>query len=304
MDQPYLFPPGDFERPAEYVQYYQPPPQDENRITPGKLLFHLFLLAVTAVTTTFWGGLLTGGFYRGIVFSFTVLMILGAHEMGHYLACRYYGVPATLPYFIPSPVGIGTFGAVIKIKGRIPHKRALFDIGIAGPLAGFIFALPAAVIGIYFAQPSPAVPTGGDGMVFNDPPLFMAIARLLHVPINVDANPIWLAAWVGCLVTALNLLPVGQLDGGHVTYAIFGRRIHTYIARGIYLGVILLAVASYFRNGWMGWVIYIIILTLMIRVGHPPIDDEYEPLDRVRKLVAVFSLIVFLLCFMPAPISM
>ena len=308
MHQPYLSPlnPGDFERPAEI--YLAPPAEDyqapERDITFGKVLWHLLLLGLTAVTTTLIPTILLfdWNLTLGLVFSFTLLMILGAHEMGHYLAARLYGVRATLPYFLPAPLGIGTFGAFIKMKSAIPNKRALFDIGIAGPLAGFVFIIPAAIIGLYFADPAVGM-GGGDGIVFHDPLLFRSLAKLLHVPHDIASNPIWLASWVGCLVTSLNLLPVGQLDGGHVVYAAFGARWHWIIARVIYVGVIALTVASYFWDGWMGWAVYVVILTFMLRIGHPRVMDEYEELGFGRKVVTAIGLLVFLLCFMPAPIT-
>ena len=308
MHQPYLSPfnPQDFERPTEI--YLAPPAQEyqepERDITFGKVLWHLILLGLTAVTTTFMGALFLGGFMVGVMFSFTLLMILGAHEMGHYLAARLYGVRATLPYFLPAPIGVGTFGAFIKMKSPIPNKRALFDIGIAGPLAGFVFIIPAAIIGLYFADPAVGTISSGEGgIVFHDPLLFRAMAKLLGVPRDIQANPIWLAAWVGCLVTSLNLLPVGQLDGGHVVYAAFGERWHWIIARVIYVGVIALTVVSYFWGGWMGWAVYVVILTLMLRVGHPRVMDEEESLGFGRKIVTMIGLLVFLLCFMPAPVT-
>ena len=306
MHQPYLSPfnPSDFERPVEV--YLAPPVDDyqepERDITFGKVLWHLLLLALTVVTTTIMGTLFLGNFTQGMMFSFTLLMILGAHEMGHYLAARLYDVRATLPYFLPAPLGIGTFGAFIKMKSPIPNKRALFDIGIAGPLAGFVFIIPAAIIGLYFANPAVGA-GGGDGIVFHDPLLFRALAKLLRVPHDIQVNPYWFAAWVGCLVTSLNLLPVGQLDGGHVVYAAFGARWHWIIARVIYVGVIALTVASYFWDGWMGWIVYVVILTFMLRVGHPRVMDEDEPLDFGRKVVTAIGLVVFLLCFMPAPVT-
>lgn len=307
MNQPYLAPfnPGDFERPVPIYlapETYEEPPREE--VTTGRVLWHLLLLGLTAITTTllptflFFGGSLTSG----MLFSFTLLAILGAHEMGHYLACRLYGVRATLPFFIPAPLGVGTFGAFIKIKSPIPNKRALFDIGIAGPLAGFVFLIPAAIIGLYFASPATGM-AGGDGLTFHDPLLFRAIAKLLRVPHDILVNPYWFAAWVGCLVTSLNLLPVGQLDGGHVVYAALGARWHWIIARIIYVGVIALTIASYFLSGWMGWAVYVVILTIMLRVGHPRVMDEEEPLGFGRQIVAIIGLLVFMLCFMPAPVT-
>jgi membrane-associated protease RseP (regulator of RpoE activity) len=278
----------------------EPQPRE---ITFGRVLFHLLLLGLTAVTTTLIGALFLQSLAGGMLFSFTLLTILGAHEMGHYIACRWYGVRATLPYFIPAPIGIGTFGAFIKIKSPIPTRRALFDIGIAGPLAGFVFALPAALIALHFAQSAPAGATTDGAMSFHDPLLFILAAKLLGVPRDIVVNPVWFAAWVGMLVTSLNLLPVGQLDGGHVTYSLFGPRGHRRVALATYCGVIALAVFAYLRGGWLGWAVYVVILTLMLRVGHPPIVDEYEPLGRARVLVAVVGLIVFLLCFLPLPIT-
>src|SRR5262245_58765443 len=228
----------------------QPAPQkagaESDEITVGRLLFHLLLLGLTVLTTTFAVGLvMLGGIIKGAVYSFTVLSILGAHEMGHYIACRWYGVRATLPYFIPVPIPpVGTFGAFIKIKSSIPSRRALFDIGIAGPLAGFVFALPAAFIAHYFATPAAPVDMSQGGFIIHSPLLFKFFERLLHLPPVLELNPVMWAAWIGVLMTSLNLLPVGQLDGGHVTYAVFGRRGHRVIAMVGYLSVILLATFS------------------------------------------------------------
>src|SRR5215475_14969979 len=173
-------------KPPEF--FPQPVPQkakpESDEITVGRLLFHLLLLGLTALTTTFAAGFFPlNGFMQGAVYSFTVLSILGAHEMGHYIACRWYGVRATLPYFIPVPFPpVGTFGAFINIKSPIPSRRALFDIGIAGPLAGFIFALPAAFIAHYFATPGPSPYISKGDLTFNDPLLFHFFERLLHEP--------------------------------------------------------------------------------------------------------------------------
>jgi membrane-associated protease RseP (regulator of RpoE activity) len=267
-------------------------------------LLHFVLLALTALTTTVMGALFwndgTSPLLSGLLYSVSLLMILGAHEMGHYVACCWYGVSATLPFFIPSPLPLGTFGAVIRIKSPIPSRRALFDIGIAGPLAGFVFAVPVALIAHYFAKASTA---DGSGIVFNDPLLFKLIIKLLHVPPSIDANPLWFAAWLGLLMTSLNLLPIGQLDGGHVIYAVFGRTGHRIIARAVYLGVVLLAFYSYFSGGWLGWFVWVVLLTIMMRFGHPPVVDEEEPLGFARVLVAIIGLLVFALCFMPFPIT-
>lgn len=283
-------------------------PSEAEEITAGRLLLHLFLLVLTLLTTTGMGALLFFGgendaLASGLLFSFTLIVILGAHEMGHYIACRWYRVRATLPFFIPAPIGIGTFGAFIKIKSPIPGRRALFDIGIAGPLAGFVFAVPAALVAHYYAASAPPLELSQDYLIFHSPLLFQLLERGLHLPPTLQLNPIWFASWVGLLMTSLNMLPVGQLDGGHVIYAMFGRRGHRWIALVIYLGVVALAVHAWVSGGWLGWVVYAVLLTLILRIGHPSVLDEHEPLGFWRMGVAVVSLLVFLSCFMPVPIT-
>lgn len=272
-------------------------------LTFGQIVRHLLLLGLTILTTIFAGGLWLGSLQAGMVYSFAVLTILAAHEMGHYIACRWYGVSATLPYFIPVPIPpVGTFGAFIKIKSPIPSRRALFDIGIAGPLAGFVFAVPAAFIAHYYAHPPRVMELTEGAIRLEDPLLFKFFQHLLHLPTDLELNPVMWAAWIGLFMTALNLLPVGQLDGGHVTYAVFGRRGHRVIAVLSYLSVISLALYS-IRGGMWNWVVYAVILTLMLRVGHPPVMDEEEPLGPARKIVALIGLLIFILCFMPFPIT-
>jgi len=242
---------------------------------------------------------------KGLLFTFTLLTILGAHELGHYFACRHYGIRATLPFFIPAPPTItlfGTFGAVIKIKEPITSRRALFDIGIAGPLAGFAFALPAAVIGLIFATPAQPSAVGAGGMQFNDPLLFIVLSKLLGLPKWIDWNPIYWAAWGTMLVTALNLFPVGQLDGGHVLYAIVGRRIHTWVSRLVAVGCAGLAIFALATGQPPVYLLWTFVLLFLMKVGHPPVIEE-EPLGAFRLALAVLAALVFLLCFMPFPIS-
>src|SRR6059036_3892432 len=173
---------------------------------------------------------------QGLIFSASLLAILAAHESGHYLFCRYYGVDATLPFFIPQPPLLipGTFGAFIRMKSPVPSRRALFDIGLAGPLAGFIVIIPVAFAGVLTLHHVPLIAgeTGGGsgGITFNDPLLFRLIARAFKIDLdNSVINSFYLAAWFGALVTALNLMPVGQLDGGHGTFAAFGKFLHHWI---------------------------------------------------------------------------
>lgn len=240
----------------------------------------------------------------GLVFSSALLAILTAHEMGHYVACRRYGVAATLPFFIPAPPLFlaGTFGAFIKIKSPIPSRRALFDIGLAGPLAGFVLAVPIALVGILNMQPP--VQGGGYGVVFNDPLLFRLLGRLVGVSVDPYApiNPYYMAAWIGLLVTSLNLMPVGQLDGGHGTFAMFGQQAHKVIGRVTFAVLAVLAVLGFVWYGSPSGFLYTVLLAIMLRVGHPQ-PQKMEPLGQVRICIAVVTLIVFALCFWPFPIT-
>lgn len=277
-------------------------------LTVGRVLWHLTLFGLTAITTLLVGWMLFGSFQSGFIYSMSLLAVLTSHEMGHYIACRWYGVQATPPYFIPFFIPLpviqaGTFGAFIKIKSPIPSRRALFDIGIAGPLAGFVFILPIALIAHYFAQAAPP-PVSGDEMIYlQDPLLFKFLQRILHLPSNLELNPAMFAVWIGALMTSLNLIPVGQLDGGHVTYSVFGRRGHKIISMGCYLLVVGLAIYGALNSMW-NWVVWLILLTFLIRAGHPPVIDEEEPLGPARMIVALIGLLVFILCFMPFPISL
>ena len=328
-NQPYLF--TEFQ-PAQPVVR-----EREAELSTSRVLLHSVLLVTTAITTTITGaawtvqvpddssvlGLLiaptlavlreaaTGNvdpLAKGLLFTFTLLTILGAHELGHYFACRHYGIRATLPFFIPAPPTItlfGTLGAVIKIKEPIRSRRALFDIGIAGPLAGFAFALPAALVGLIFATPAPpaaVAAASSGGIQFNDPLLFILISKLLGLPKWIEWNPIYWAAWGTMLVTALNLFPVGQLDGGHVLYAVAGRRLHTWVSRIVAIGCGSLAVLSIVWGQPPVYVLWTLVLLFLIKVGHPPVIEE-EPLGGARITLAIFALLVFLLCFMPFPIT-
>jgi len=245
-----------------------------------------------------------GLFTQGIAFSASLLSILFSHEMGHYLACRYYKVNATLPYFIPAPPFFiaGTLGAFIKIRSPIPSRRALFDIGLAGPLAGFAVALPLAVVGILNMQPAP--PVAGYGIVFNDPLLFRLLARTMGVKLDPYSpiNPYYMAAWIGLLVTSLNLMPVGQLDGGHGVFAVFGQETHRIIGRVAFVTMGVLAILGFWWHHSPSGFLYAVLLGVMLRMQHPQ-PRIMEPLGGKRVLVAILTLIVFALCFWPFPIT-
>jgi membrane-associated protease RseP (regulator of RpoE activity) len=243
----------------------------------------------------------------GLKFAASLLSILLAHESGHYVACRLYGVDATLPFFIPMPPPFiaGTLGAFIKIKSPIPSRRALFDIGVAGPLAGFAVIVPVAVAGLLAAAPARPLPADGAALIFNDPPLLRLLGAALGVRdlANIEPNPCYMAAWIGLLVTSLNLLPVGQLDGGHATYSVFGARLHKHLGRLAFLLMLALAPLGWLWHGVPSGFLYVVLLFIMLRVAHPRPLDDGDRLGRARELVALLTLAVFILSFTPFPLT-
>ena len=245
----------------------------------------------------------------GLKFSFSLLFILTSHEAGHYIACRLYGVDATLPYFIPTPPLIGpagTLGAFIKIISPLPSRRATFVIGVAGPIAGFIALIPIAILGIATMQSAPPLDSSipGSGIVFADPLFTKLIAFCFGRDLSgtIDPNPFYSAAWVGLLVTSMNLIPSGQLDGGHALYALFGERIHNWMGKIAFVAMVIISILGWFLYTSPSGLLFTILLGVMLKVGHPePLDDT--PLDFKRKIVAVITLIIFILSFMPFPIQ-
>jgi membrane-associated protease RseP (regulator of RpoE activity) len=239
----------------------------------------------------------------GLTFSLTALFILLAHELGHYIACRRYGLTCTLPYFLPVPMGFGTFGAFIRIYSPIRSKRELFDVGVAGPLAGFAALLPFLFYGVAHSHPVrlAALPKMG-GMVLIAPGRSLAIelvARLFHGPLApgtyLDLHPMALGAWLGLFATALNLLPLGQLDGGHILYSAVGRW-QRRLAIPLWIG---LAVLGFYWPGWWLWCLIVFLIGLF----HPPVRDERIPLDLKRRALAALALLIFVLSVMPTPID-
>jgi membrane-associated protease RseP (regulator of RpoE activity) len=258
------------------------------------------------MTTTFAGALLAevnpiedpGLIYKGIPFSFALMSILLSHELGHYLMSRYHRVEATLPYFIPAPTIIGTFGAVIKMKSNVPDRRALLDIGAAGPIIGFIVSIPCLIIGLRLSE----VKFGMEGgMTFGTSLLLEFVARNLFPSVPeghvIYLHPVALAGWLGLLVTMMNLLPMGMMDGGHIAYALFGKW-HYHISRAVV--VIMLVMGMY---GWVGWAVWG-ILNVFFGLRHPPPTYPDIPLDGRRKLVAAATAVILILTFVPIPISM
>lgn len=235
----------------------------------------------------------------GVPFSFTLLAILFTHEMGHYVACKIYGIDVSYPYFIPAPTLFGTFGAFIRIRSPITTRRALFDVGLSGPVAGFLIAAPAMAFAVATSRVVPGVEITAP-MIFGNAPLTSLFIEMFHPNVNpswVLLSPVGRAAWVGFFATALNLLPVWQLDGGHIVYSLTSRYHHR-----ISLGVagILLVLGALAWSGWYLWGGLLLILNLRFR--HPPVYDHWEPLDPSRRVWAVAALAIFLACFTLWPV--
>jgi membrane-associated protease RseP (regulator of RpoE activity) len=296
------------------------PPFEWRRIKfQDRRWLHSLLFLLTIGTTTFVGGfhyvsfladlnvprvrLDEAFFVHGLWYSLTILAILGCHELGHYLACRYYNVDASLPFFIPAPFLLtGTMGAFIRIREPIPSKRMLFDIGIAGPLAGFLVAVPALIVGLSMSRVV-LLPQDFTGLSLGEPPLFKLASRLIWGPVgdnySVNLHPMGFAAWFGLLATALNLFPIGQLDGGHISYAVLGRK--SSVVTLVMLAIAL--VLAYFSSSWLVWTALMIGMLFMFGRHHPRTFDENEPLDRTRTMLAIVALVIFIACFTPAPIE-
>lgn len=283
---------------------------------------HALLLALTFGTTTFVGVQLAAGYdprivavdprsgvfaitpglvLAGLAYSVPLLLILLAHELGHYLMCRRYGVDASPPYFLPFLPVVplpGTFGAFIRVREPIRDKKVLFDMAVAGPIAGFLVALPFAAWGIWQTRPNFDPPT--EGTIYFGYPLAVKAIQLLmtghtFTSAHVVEHPALMAAWWGFVVTAINLIPAGQLDGGHTIYAVFGRR-HRFLRWPVLLA---LAGLGFLYRGWWLWAGIVLVLTALRR---PPLADEDVPLDPRRRAVAAFVLLVLVLSFVPVPI--
>lgn len=281
---------------------------------------HILLLALTFLTTT-WAG---ASFYAnyitalgtrplapdaplllgGLWFSIPALLILGSHEMGHYFACRYYRIPASLPYFLPVPTLVGTFGAVIRMA--VPRtRRALFDVGIAGPIAGFVVLVPVAIFGIsqsYIVRIPDSLALGG--LYLGDPYLITGLQRLMHGSVSSGyefvMHPAGFAAWFGLLATAFNLFPAGQLDGGHIVHALIGPR-SRYVTMATL--VVLITLGLTVSSSWLVWTGLLTVMTLSFGLDHPPVEDDDVPIGRERLYLAAFAVLMFVLSFTPVPIS-
>ncbi len=270
-----------------------------------KIWVHIILLFLTLLTTLYAGALHAGldplknpsYLIKGLPFSLALMLILGLHEMGHYFASRRYGIKATLPYFLPVPHPlIGTMGAFIKVKSPITHKDALMEIGSMGPIVGFFVALVVSIVGISLSRVVPVSTTAGH-LKLGSPLIFEILTRIIHgrIPSGYDIilHPVAFAGWLGMFVTSLNLLPVGQLDGGHVSFALFGE-FHRVVSRIVFL---ILLVLGFFWPGWWFWNFMLLLLGLY----HPPILNHIAPLSFKGRLLGFLSIFIFLITFIPVP---
>ncbi len=305
-------------------------------------MIYLILLIITCFTTTISGIQWISGFLfefnlenlqTGLPYSLSILFILGCHEFGHYFAAKFHKVPVTLPYFIPFPpipgfINFGTMGAVIRTKSIIPNNRAMFDIGVYGPIAGFVASLFVLIYGFthlpgidyitnihpdYFSDNFAAdamILQFGDsilfhllGLAFTKPDQFMPpMSEIYHYPYLC-------AGWFGLFITSMNMIPIGQLDGGHIIYSMLGNKKHVYIAKTSLMLIIALGISGIISPllgwqgiiGWTGWLVWAALLYFLIKIHHPPVLNFYE-LDNKRKVLGYFTLLILVITFSPAPI--
>lgn len=283
------------------------------KATPSQWWINLLLFIATILTTLLvgmepaWDGSSLPTFSQlltGWPFSLSLLLILGSHELGHYFAARYHKVPVTLPYFIPMPFSfIGTMGAMIRLKAPIKNKRALLDIGAAGPLTGLVFAIPILLYGLYKSDIT-QLPINEPYMLEGNSILYLlakllVFGQILPSPegLDVTLNNVAWAGWVGLLITGLNLLPLGQLDGGHIAYALFGKQAKTF-----YWPILITLIVLMFLSEGATWGFWILLLFFFGRVHAEPLDDV-TPLDPTRRSVALFTLVLFFLVFVAIPFT-
>jgi membrane-associated protease RseP (regulator of RpoE activity) len=263
-----------------------------------RILIHVLLFLLTIGSTVLAGG---------PAYSACLVLILFCHEMGHYFAARYYGVPATLPYFIPLPLfsPFGTLGAVIKMRGMIPNRKALFDVGIMGPLLGVVVALPTAVAGIALSKVVERSQVGVS-YALGDSILFTLICRVIHGPLpegkDILLHPIGFAGWAGLFLTAINLAPMGQLDGGHIVHALFFRK-STKIYQAVFLGFTVFAVALFVLYREMAWFFFLALIFFLVRLKHPPTLDDELPIGPRRFAFGIAALVFFAIALPPVPIK-
>lgn len=266
---------------------------------------HLLLFFLTLFSTVVAGAIQTGidllkepgKIYKGLPFSLTLMTILLCHELSHYFASRKHNTKATLPYFIPAPTIIGTFGAFIKMKSPIVTRKALVDIGASGPIAGFIVSVIVSIVGLSLSKV--VAVRGMEGVLgLGDSLLFSFLSNIIlnyqSGSQDILLHPVAFAGWIGLFVTSLNLIPVGQLDGGHIAYALFGEK-HFFFSKVLIIIMVFLGLLL-----WEGWAIWAILL-LILGTRHPPVLYWEVPLDYRRKFIGWLALVIFVLTFIPVP---
>ncbi len=263
-----------------------------------KYWLNVLLFVATVVSTTFAGYLHYGNIFLGLLFSLSIMAILTCHEFGHYFVSKREGMITSLPYFIPLPGHIaGTLGAIIRMKSIVPSRSSLLKVGMAGPISGFLVALPITIIGIALSKIMPA-PESGVVIKMGDSLLFLLLVNIIHPQIPQDAgvflHPMAFAGWLGFLVTSINLLPIGQLDGGHVSYSVYLKN-RKYLYIPVFAGLVAL---SFLFIGWL----FVVLLALFVARRDPIIQDSLTPLTNTEKLYALFILIIFIITFIPQPI--
>jgi membrane-associated protease RseP (regulator of RpoE activity) len=326
--------------PNDHYEQFIPKPLPDPH---GRLGVQLLLLALTLVTTTLAGGCHYDSFVvdmssitpveidptfseweilrlafrelgarlidpffwvHGLWYSLTILAILGCHEMGHYVMSLRYDVEATRPYFLPAPLPLtGTLGAFIRLRSRIPSKIALFDIGVAGPIAGFVVAVPTLFMGLWLSRIDRLPDDMSRFSELGEPLLFQFAAWAIWGPVadgySLNLHPMAFAAWFGLLATALNLFPIGQLDGGHIAFAVLGRR-STIVTLVMLVAAIGL---TYFSTSWIVWTILVTVMIFLLGPHHPPTLNDDVNLGPGRLAIAFFALLMLIVCFTPAPIG-
>ena len=292
------------ENDRSYVMFRERVPSSSRRLSRT----HVLLFLATVLTTLAAGAILNGddifrepwAIIRGWPFSLTLMAILGIHESGHYFYARRHRVDVSLPYFIPAPppIIIGTFGAFIKMRGPIPNRLALLEIGAAGPIAGFLAAVPALFLGLHLSS---VIQIEAGNIILGDSLLMRAATALMFPELgpgeDVLLHPVGIAGWIGLLVTMLNLLPLAQLDGGHIAYALLGNR-QEWVGRAVFVALIPMGI--FLSPNWLFW--GFLILVLMRTVKHPPVPDVNRPLTSRELLVGLVCLVIFILCFIPVPL--
>ncbi len=269
--------------------------QGRGFIQPSPVLY--IILFLLTVGSTYLVGLGNGP-VGALWYSGGLITILLTHEMGHFLSARKHGIRATYPFFIPFPLPpFGTLGAIIRMEGHIPDRKALFDVGVGGPLAGLAMIVPAVMVGLKLSRVVEITGLEENTITLGDSLLFSLLSRVVHGKLqagqDILLHPLAFAGWVGLLITSLNLLPVGQLDGGHIGYALFGKRSR------IMAVVFYAAFVFIFLFFYVGWILAVILLALVRK--HPPTMDDAVPLDGTRKVIGILALVLLVLCFPPVP---